>query len=105
MIVKNLKKISDDLQNALLQIHTKEDMFNFLRDLLTEDEIIEFSQRLDIAQKLYYNISYKKIEKETWSSSTTIARVAKFLKGKFWGYRKIFEKDGYLVTKKDKTNK
>jgi uncharacterized protein YerC len=65
MIVKNLKKISDNLQNALLQIHTKEDMFNFLRDLLTEDEIIEFSQRLDIAQKLYNNISYKKIEKET----------------------------------------
>jgi TrpR-related protein YerC/YecD len=66
-------------------------MFAFMRDLLTEDEIVEFSLRLDIASRLHQWQNYKKIEKETWASSTTIARVAKFLKGKFGGYRKVLK--------------
>lgn len=93
MIIKKLKQISYDLQKSLLDIQNQEDMFNFLRDLLTEDEIIELSQRLEIAHMLYNNISYKEIKKTTWASSTTIARVAKFLNGKFGWYRKIISKN------------
>jgi len=52
MTIKNLKKISSELQNAFLQLNTKEDMFAFLRDLMTEDEIMELSLRLDIAKRL-----------------------------------------------------
>ena len=61
----DLQKISADLQNAFLQLSTKNDIFSFLRDLLTEDEIIEFSLRYTIAQRLYHGQQYKTIEQET----------------------------------------
>lgn len=89
METNHLQKISLDLQRAFLQLKTKQEVFAFLRDLLTEDEIVEFSLRLDIAKRLSQGENYKHIEKETWASSTTIARVAKFLKGEYGGYRKV----------------
>jgi uncharacterized protein YerC len=50
---------------------------------------VEFSLRFTIAKKLWQGENYKQIEKESWASSTTIARVAKFLKWEFGGYRKV----------------
>jgi TrpR-related protein YerC/YecD len=76
----HLQDISWDLQKAFLQLKTKRDVFAFLRDLLTEDEIVEFSLRFTIAKKLYAWENYKHIEHTTWASSTTIARVTRFLK-------------------------
>lgn len=86
-----LQKVSSNLQKAFLKLKTSKQVFNFLRDLLTEDEIIEFSLRLEIATRLYKWQNYKEIEKSTWASSTTIARVAKFLKGEFGGYKNILK--------------
>ncbi len=86
-----LQKISSNLQKSFLKLKTTKQVFNFLRDLLTEDEIIEFSQRLDIATQLYQWQNYKEIEKSTWASSTTIARVAKFLKGELQWYKSILK--------------
>jgi len=91
MDINHLQDISKDLQKAFLLLKTKKDVFHFLRDLLTQEEIVELSQRLDIAQRLKRWEIYKKIESETWASSTTIARVAKFLNGEFWGYRKALK--------------
>lgn len=91
METHHLQEISLDLQRAFLQLKTKHDVFAFLRDLLTEDEIVEFSLRFTIAQKLWEGENYKQIEKETWASSTTIARVAKYLKWEMWGYRKVLK--------------
>ena len=65
METDHLQKISLDLQKAFLQLHTKYEVFAFLRDLLTEDEIVEFSLRLDIAKRLSQGENYKHIEKET----------------------------------------
>ena len=92
METAHLQKISLDLQKAFLQLKTKSDVFSFLRDLLTEDEIVEFSLRFAIAKKLHAWQNYKEIEQKTWASSTTIARVAKFLNGKFGGYRRVLKK-------------
>ncbi|MFZ2911963.1 MAG: YerC/YecD family TrpR-related protein [Candidatus Absconditicoccaceae bacterium] len=86
-----LQKVSSNLQKAFLKLKTSKQVFNFLRDLLTEDEIIEFSLRLEIATRLYKGQNYKEIEKSTGASSTTIARVAKFLKGEFGGYKNILK--------------
>jgi len=87
-----LKNKSKNLQKAFLLLKTENEVFNFLRDLCTESEIEELTQRLDIAKMLYQKETYKKIEEKTWVSSTTIARVAKFLNGKWWGYKNIFTK-------------
>jgi uncharacterized protein YerC len=65
METDHLQNISLDLQKAFLQLKTKHDVFAFLRDLLTEDEIVEFSLRFDIAQRLFQGENYKQIEKET----------------------------------------
>ncbi|MCF7835177.1 DNA-binding transcriptional regulator [Candidatus Gracilibacteria bacterium] len=87
----DLQKKSLNLQKSFLKLKTPKQVFNFLRDLLTEDEILEFSQRLEIATRLYKGQNYKEIENQTGTSSTTIARVAKFLKGDFGGYRKVLK--------------
>lgn len=90
--VSQLKKRSAFLCKTISAIDQADDMFYFLCDLLTPDEILEFSQRLDIAHKLSKGESYVQIQKEVDASSTTIARVSKFLNGTYGGYRKTIEK-------------
>ena len=85
---KELKRIFDDVLEVLSLMDNKNDIFDFLRDLLSEKEIIEFSNRFLVAQKLEAKVPYSKIEKETWTSSTTIARISRFLNGKNNGYKK-----------------
>jgi len=64
----------------------------FLRDLMTEKEIEEFAKRLKAAEMLTEKIPYSVIEKKTGLSSTTVARVAKWLNGKGGGYRTIINR-------------
>jgi len=78
----------DDIITVLSSLDSKEDIFNFLRDLLSEKEVIEFSNRFKVAQMLENKISYKKIEEKIWMSSTTIARISKFLNWQGKGYKK-----------------
>lgn len=75
-----LIKFSDDIITVLSKIYDKREVFNFIRDLLSEKEILEFSRRFEVAKMLEENISYSKIEEKTKMSSTTIARISKFLK-------------------------
>jgi uncharacterized protein YerC len=65
MKTDHLQDISTDLQKAFLTLHTKNEIFAFLRDLLTEDEIVELSLRFDIAQRLHSGQHYKDIERLT----------------------------------------
>jgi len=80
------------LIQAILALETEDQAKRFLRDLMTEKEIKEFAKRLKAAEMLTKKISYSIIEQETGLSSTTIARVAKWLKGKEGGYRTIINK-------------
>ena len=65
---------------------------NFLRDLLTEAEIKEFANRWQVAQMLDRKVAYKEIEKQTGMSSTTIARVQKWLVTGMNGYKTMLKK-------------
>ena len=67
-------------------------MRDFLRDILTEKEIIETAKRLQAAEMLLQNIPYSVIEKETGFSSTTVARVSKWLNTGEGGYKKVIDK-------------
>lgn len=89
--MQNLQKQTKFLQQWILSNRSEKDIFNFLRDLLTEWEMLEFQQRLNIAYRLYNWEKYKMIEKETDVSSTTIARVAKFLNWKYGWYKRFFD--------------
>ncbi|MFA7209376.1 MAG: YerC/YecD family TrpR-related protein [Parcubacteria group bacterium] len=85
-------KENKQLLKAILSLKTSDEARRFLRDLMTEKEINELAKRLKAAEMLAGKVSYLAIEKETGLSSTTIARVAKWLKGKEGGYRTIIDK-------------
>ncbi|MFH1145857.1 MAG: YerC/YecD family TrpR-related protein [bacterium] len=80
------------LIKAILALKTENEARRFLRDLMTEKEIIEFTKRLQTAEMLTEEIPYSVIEQKTGLSSTTVARVAKWLNGKEGGYRTIISK-------------
>lgn len=89
----NWKKAENKkLVEAILAIETKQEAKNFLRDLMTEKEIEEFAKRLKAAEMLLNKIPYTTIQTETGLSSTTVARVAKWLNGKGGGYKTILGK-------------
>jgi uncharacterized protein YerC len=56
---------------------------------MTESEIEEFAKRLTAAIMLSDNVPYSAIEKATGLSSTTVARVSKWLGGTEGGYRTV----------------
>lgn len=80
------------LFDVILALKNRNEAKRFLRDLLTEAEILEFANRWQAAQMLDKNISYTKIIKETKLSSTTIARISKWLNGKNGGYKLMLKK-------------
>jgi len=77
----------DPILIALSKMDSKERIFEFMLDLLTEKEILEFSRRFEVAKMLDDGISYARIEKKTAMSSTTIARISKALNSENMGYR------------------
>lgn len=80
------------LVEAILALETSSEAHNFLRDLLTEKEIKEFANRLQAARMLTEKVPYTKIEQETGLSSTTVARVSKWLNQGKGGYQSIIGK-------------
>lgn len=80
------------LIQSILALKTENEAGRFLRDLMTEKEIKEFAKRLKAAEMLTEKIPYSIIEKETGLSSTTVARVAKWLNGKDGGYKTIINR-------------
>ena len=81
-----------ELVRAILALTTEDEAKRFLRDLMTEAEIMEFGKRLKAAEMLIIQTPYLKIEKETGLSSATVARVAKWLNGPEGGYRQIINR-------------
>ena len=80
------------LLQALLSLKTTDEAERFLRDLLTTNEIEEFGKRLRTAQLLTEKVPYSAIEAETGLSSTTIARVARWLHRGRGGYGLVLKR-------------
>ena len=87
------KKV-EELYKAILLLRNEGECKRFLGDLLTPAEIKEFSNRWKVAQMLDSKIPYEKIEKATGMSSTTIARIQKWLTGKlgYKGYQLVLKR-------------
>lgn len=80
------------LFGAILKLKHVDEAKKFFRDLLTEKEIEEFGQRWKVARMLADGKIYTTISKETGMSSTTIARIHKWLKKGEGGYRLVLER-------------
>ncbi|MCC6323221.1 DNA-binding transcriptional regulator [Candidatus Nomurabacteria bacterium] len=85
-------KVNNQLLNAVLALESKDETRRFLRDLMTEGEIEEFAKRLEAARLLSTDTQYSAIIESTGLSSTTIARISKWLKGSLGGYRLILSR-------------
>ena len=80
------------LYQAFLALESEEECMRFLRDLLTDKEIKEFINRWKAAKMLHENTSYEEIEKETSMSTTTIARISKWLQHGMGGYQLVLSR-------------
>ena len=78
---------SDALFKAILDLSNLDEARAFFRDLLTEKEIIEFSNRWKAANMLARGKSYFDIADATGMSSTTIARINNWLERGMGGYK------------------
>jgi TrpR-related protein YerC/YecD len=87
----NTKQI-DELFQAILELKNLDEARNYFRDLLTEEELKEFASRWKVARMLDQKVPYTKIKKETGMSSTTIARVSKWLNDGMNGYKLLIKR-------------
>ena len=93
-----------DVVEVLTKIDDQKVMKKFLIDLTTSEELKTLQERLNVAMLLNEGHSYKEISIKTGSSTTTITRVARFLKDeKFGGYRWVV--NNILKLKKEKNKK
>lgn len=88
MSITDTKK-TQDLIEAILALKSPDEAKRFLRDLLTEAEIAEFGNRFRAAKMLSDKFPYSVIVKETGLSSTTVARVSKWLNQGENGYKTV----------------
>ena len=82
------------LVDAFLALETRDEAKRFLRDLMTENEIEEFGRRLEAAKLLTAGTPYESITSTTGLSSTTVARISKWLKGTLGGYGLVLKRIG-----------
>ncbi|HKT15770.1 MAG TPA: YerC/YecD family TrpR-related protein [Allosphingosinicella sp.] len=78
---RDLKQLAEQLCIALLTPRTPEEMGRLLSDLCTPAEVRTLAERWHVAQLLEKSkLSYREIHDATGVSTTTIVRVARFLK-------------------------
>lgn len=80
-------KTTENLLGAILRLRNIQEAKKFFRDLLTEQEIIEFAKRWQAAQMLSKKVPYSEIENRTGLSSTTVARISRWLNKGMGGYK------------------
>ena len=85
------------LVNSFYKLKTKKDLALFIEDLFTEEETLDFAQRVKIANYIFQDKTYEEIEKLIPVSSSTISKIGQVIK---------FGKGGFkLVQPKPKKSK
>ena len=93
---RNLDRLTDDLCRALLTPRDPGEMRRLLSDLCTPAEIRTLAERWHVARLLDQDeFSYREIQEETGVSTTTVVRVARFLRQEAnQGYRRALDMMG-----------
>ncbi|QIK95524.1 TrpR like protein, YerC/YecD [Sphingomonas sp. HDW15A] len=86
--------LADDLAVAIAAIDTAEEARAFLADLCTPAEIHALAERWYVARLLDQGaMTYREIHDATGVSTTTVVRVARFLKQEVnGGYRRVLDR-------------
>ena len=83
---------TDFLFQAILQLHTMEECYQFFEDLCTVAEIKALSQRIVVAKMLSDKRVYSDIVAATGASTATISRVNRSLAYGSDGYKIVFDR-------------
>ncbi len=83
---------TDRLFEAIMQLKTLEECYNFFEDLGTIAEIKAFAQRFYVATMLTEKKTYREIREKTGASEATISRVNRALNYGADGYRLILDR-------------
>ena len=82
----------DFLFQAILELRTMEECYDFFSALCTVTELKAISQRIVVAKLLSEHRVYNEIVEETGASTATISRVNRSLNYGCDGYEKVFER-------------
>jgi len=93
---RDAKRLADDLCSALLTPRDGEEMAKLLADLCTPAEVRTLAERWHVARLLEStDLSYRDIHDATGVSTTTIVRVARFLRQEpYQAYRLAMQRLG-----------
>ena len=69
----------ETLFEAIIQLKTVDECFDFFEDLATINEILSLSQRFEVARMLRQHKTYLEIAEKTGASTATISRVNRSL--------------------------
>lgn len=81
-----------ELFAAIVSLKSTAEAVKFFRDLLTMAEIKEFTNRWQMVKMLYQRKSYASIANKLGVSTSTVTRVAHWLKNGFGGYKLIADR-------------
>jgi TrpR-related protein YerC/YecD len=82
----------NDLFEALLSLESREEVESFLRDLCTLSELQAMTHRWEVAKLVDQGLPYQEIARRTGASTTTVTRVAHWLRYGEGGYRLALER-------------
>ncbi|MBR5528546.1 MAG: TrpR-like protein YerC/YecD [Clostridia bacterium] len=86
------RETAENLYRAMLLLKDTDECGRFFEDIFTVRELLDISQRLEVAQLLKEGKSYQIISKETGASTATISRVNRCLNYGSGGYNIILER-------------
>ena len=76
-----------DLFEAILELKDADEVERFLRDLCTLSELQAMAHRWEVAKLVERGLPYQEISRRTGASTTTVTRVAHWLRYGEGGYR------------------
>jgi TrpR-related protein YerC/YecD len=81
-----------DLFEAILELEDADEVERFLRDLCTLGELQAMAHRWEVAKLVEQGLPYQEISRQTGASTTTVTRVAHWLRYGEGGYRLALER-------------
>jgi len=86
----------EDLFAAILTLESEDEAGRFFRDLCTLSELQAMAHRWEVVKLLDRGLPYQEISAETGGSTTTVTRVAHWLRHGEGGYRLALERRNRL---------
>jgi len=81
-----------DLFEAILGLEDPDEVERFLRDLCTLGELQAMAHRWEVVKLVERGLPYQEISRQTGASTTTVTRVAHWLRYGEGGYQLVLER-------------